>query len=101
MLREAEYQRAGYDVFIKVLDKICAVSKGTLTHSEFSDMLSQTLSFETVGEIPQTKDEVMFGTADRIRPLRPKVVFLVGVNEDVFPASLKMTGCFHPPNARL
>ena len=94
MLREAEYQRAGYDVFIKVLDKICAVSKGTLTHSEFSDMLSQTLSFETVGEIPQTKDEVMFGTADRIRPLRPKVVFLVGVNEDVFPASLKNDGLF-------
>lgn len=96
MKREAEYQRAGYDVFIKVLDKICTVSEHTMTHAEFSDMLSDTLSFETVGEIPQTKDEVMFGTADRIRPLRPKVVFLVGVNEDVFPAALKSDGLFSP-----
>ena len=39
-----------------------------------------TLSFETVGEIPQTKDQVMYGTADRIRTFRPKVAFIIGVN---------------------
>ena len=86
---EAEYQRAGYDVFIKTLDKIEAVmGKETVTLHSFTEVLSSALSFETVGEIPQTKDQVVYGTADRIRPLRPKAVFVMGVNQDVFPAAI-------------
>lgn len=94
MMREAEYQRAGYDVFIKAIDKICAVSKDVMTVSEYADMLKNILSFETVGEIPQAKDEVLYGTADRIRPMRPKVAFLLGVNEGVFPAPLASDSLF-------
>lgn len=94
-LEEAEYQRAGYDVFIKALDKIVSVlGNSELNISEFSDVLSSVLSFETVGEIPQTMDQVMYGTADRIRPMRPKVVFVIGANQDVFPAAVNDSGLF-------
>lgn len=94
-LQQAEYQRAGYDVFIKVLDKITSVlGDSKLNASEFSEILKSSLSFESVGEIPQTQDQVIYGTADRIRPMRPKVVFVIGVNQDVFPAAVSNSGLF-------
>jgi ATP-dependent helicase/nuclease subunit B len=92
---EAEYQRTGYDVFIKVLDKICAVNGSeTLTAKEFYSVLSEALSFEIVGGIPQTKDQIIYGTADKIRPMRPKVAFILGANRDVFPKNVADTGLF-------
>ena len=101
-LEEAEYQRAGYEVFIKTLDKICAVSAGDiLTVAEFASLLAEALSFETVGEIPQTKDQVIYGTADRIRPMRPKAVFVIGVNQDVFPSPVKTNGLFSPTERQI
>ncbi len=93
--QEAEYQRAGYDIFIKVLDKLTAAAdSGEVKAKDFYDMLSVAMSFETVGEIPQTLDQVIYGTADRIRPMRPKVVFVVGANQDVFPAAVSDSGIF-------
>ncbi len=94
-LQEAEYQKAGYDTVIKVLDKIVAVmGDDVISVREFIDMLSNVLSYETVGEIPKTLDQVVFGTADRIKPLRPKVVFVLGVNQDIFPATVSDSGVF-------
>ena len=84
---DAEYQRQGYDVLIRILDKIVSLADGELTATEFCDLLSSALSFETVGEIPQTEDQVVFGTADRLRAVSPKVAFVIGVNQDVFPAT--------------
>ena len=84
-LNDAEYQRQGYDVLINAFDKIVAVADGEISAVEFCDLLSSVLSFETVGEIPQTEDQVIFGTADRIRTVSPKVAFVIGVNQDIFP----------------
>ena len=92
-LQEAQYQRTGYDVFIKVIDKIvAAVGDSVITAKEFSEILNTSLKFETVGEIPKLLDQVIYGTADRIRPLRPKVVFVLGVNQDIFPAAVSSGG---------
>lgn len=38
-----------------------------------------------LGELPQTLDQVICGTADRIRPQNPRAVFVIGANEGVFP----------------
>ncbi len=92
-LQEAEYQRTGYDVFVKAIDKIVsAVGDNQISAKEFADILTTALKFETVGEIPKVKDQVIYGTADRIRPFRPKVAFVIGVNQDVFPAMISSGG---------
>ncbi len=92
-LQEAEYQRAGYDVLIKIFDKLIAVlGEREISVEELCEMLNVTFGYETVGEIPQTQDEVVFGTADRIRPVRPKAVFVIGANQDVFPATVSDSG---------
>ncbi len=94
-LNEAEYQRSGYDVAIKTFDKIIsAFGESTVTVREFADVLKSALCYETVGEIPQTQDQVIYGTADRIRPMRPRVVFVIGVNQDIFPAAVNDSGLF-------
>lgn len=38
-----------------------------------------------LGELPRTLDQVICGTADRIRPQNPRAVFVIGANEGVFP----------------
>ncbi len=91
----AQYQRVGYDAFISVLDKLCAVSgDDVISPEDFSTMLNTALFFADVGEIPYTKEQVVFGTADRIRPLRPKIVFVLGANHEIFPASVGQASVF-------
>lgn len=53
-----------------------------------------TLSLETVGVIPPTLDEVVFGSADRIRPSKPKVTFILGANQGEFPKIVANAGVF-------
>ena len=90
----ADYQRKGYTEFINVLDKLSDLGTDEISVSEFYELISAAFKFQTVGEIPQTKDQVLFGTADRIRPLRPKVVFILGANQDVFPSAVSEKGLF-------
>lgn len=94
-LLEADYQRLGYDAFMRVLDNVVlSCGDGEISPTEFIDVLSSALEYETIGNIPKTLDQVMFGTADRIRTRAPKVVFVLGANQDVFPAAVSDTGLF-------
>lgn len=94
-LDDAEYQRQGYDVLIKTFDKIVNImGADEVSAVEFCDLLSSSLAFETVGEIPQTNDQVVYGTADRIRTVDPKIAFVIGVNQDKFPLAPSDGGLF-------
>lgn len=59
---------------------------------DVSDAFDTYIGSLTIGEIPQSIDQVQFGSADRIRPRYPKAVFLVGVNQGVFPKFVKSGG---------
>ncbi len=76
----------GYDAFMKVLDSLvnCFTEK-SLTNTEYYDALSLALSLETISVIPQTIDQVIFGQADTIRLSSPKILFVLGANQGVFP----------------
>ena len=81
--------RQSYDRYMKLLDGITACF-GTreVGKQEFHEVLSLAVSFETVGSVPRYLDEVTFGAADRIRPSRPKVAFILGANQGVFPKEI-------------
>ena len=49
---------------------------------------------EDVSEIPQTVDEVIFGTPEQVRQSAPKIVFLIGAVQGEFPLVPKSTGVF-------
>lgn len=93
--------KQGYDTYMHLLD--CLVrcfGEERLNRREFTEALKLSVSLSSVGLIPQTLDEVTFGSADRIRPSRPKVAFILGANQGVFPAYAASTGILSVPERR-
>ncbi len=76
-----------WNTVIDLLDSLETLLRGrNVTADEVSDMLELMLSAQTVGSLPQGLDEITIGSADRIRTVAPKVVFIAGANNGVFPA---------------
>ncbi|MBR5451955.1 MAG: PD-(D/E)XK nuclease family protein [Clostridia bacterium] len=91
----ASLQSISWDKLISVLDRITnSINNSILTPSRFADILSVAFAAETVGDIPQRTDEVIFGTAERLRPLHPAIVFVMSANIGVFPAGITNSGIF-------
>ncbi len=85
--------KQGYDSFMSVLDGLVnCFGEKSVSVSEFNESLSLALSIETVGVIPQFLDEVSFGSADRIQTARPKIAFILGANQGVFPKNITNNG---------
>ncbi len=75
-----------WEVVIEILDRIASSLESVkLTPKRFSELLNLIVSMYTLGTLPQGIDEIVIGSADRIKTTAPKVVFAVGVNDSVFP----------------
>ena len=94
-LLEADINRQSWDILCKILNGLvkCLPDK-EISIKEFVRLFDVTVSAATIGNIPQMLDEVTFGSADRIRPSRPKIAFILGANQGVFPATVKSIGLF-------
>lgn len=87
--------KQAFDEYMKILDSlVLCFGDATISRKEFSDALELAVSLGNVGVIPQTLDEVTFGAADRIRPSRPKIAFILGANQGEFPKTLTNSGVF-------
>lgn len=78
--------RQSWDLFMSLLDgMVRCFGDDIVSDTQFKDMITISCQTTTVGRIPQMLDEVTFGAADRIRPSRPKVAFILGANQGEFP----------------
>jgi len=85
-----------FDSYIEILDSLASCfSTASVTVSQFSEALQLAVSLCDIGTIPQLLDQVSFGSADRIRPSRPKVAFILGANLGVFPKMPANNGVFN------
>lgn len=76
-----------WNVIIDLLDSLSSLTKGrNVTAGNIADMLELMLGVQTLGSLPQGLDEITIGSADRIRTVAPKIVFIAGANSGVFPA---------------
>jgi len=83
----ASAQQQGWDKLMEVLDRlVLCFGEQEISEKLFCEMLNMSIASDSVGEIPQRIDEVIFGPAAHIRPMRPKVAFVIGVNQGCFPA---------------
>ena len=62
-----------------------AVGEKTVSVSRFAELFDILVSSKDIGVIPNGIDEVIIGSADRIRVSAPRAVFIVGANSGVFP----------------
>lgn len=84
-----------YNILVEIFDDICAVlGHKELTLREFYTTISSGLESVEIGTIPSSSDCVTIGSIDRIKGHGAKIVFLIGVNSGVFPASPSENGLF-------
>ncbi|HZJ78657.1 MAG TPA: PD-(D/E)XK nuclease family protein [Clostridia bacterium] len=75
-----------WDLVMDILDEVAQIMGGIkVSPSRFFELFSLMVESQTLGNIPQGLDEITIGSAERIRISSPKIVFVVGVNEGVFP----------------
>ncbi len=91
----ADSLKQSFEELMTILDSlVLCFGEAEISKKEFFDALELALSLQEVGIIPQTLDEVIFGAADRIRPSRPKIAFVLGANQGEFPKNIGQTGIF-------
>ncbi len=81
----AEFGRV-WDKLMEILDQLAvALGGGRVRPTELLNLFNLVLSVQDMGVLPGGIDEILIGSADRIRVNRPRAVFVVGVNDGVFP----------------
>ncbi len=91
----ADALNQSWDIFMSLLNSmVLCMGEGNVSDREFTDILKSSVSYSSVATTPQMLDEVTFGAADRIRPSRPKVAFILGANQNIFPKNLSPSGLF-------
>ncbi|MDR0531729.1 MAG: exodeoxyribonuclease V subunit gamma [Oscillospiraceae bacterium] len=82
-----------WDLCMSMLEQIAqALGDQSCGAQRFAALFELLLSTQTIGELPQSLDAVTFGAAERVRPQNPKVVFVMGLNDGVFPKIPSHTG---------
>ena len=75
-----------WKILTEILDNLCsAVSENGITLKRYRELFEIIVSTKDLGQIPNGIDEVMIGSANRIKASAPKAVFIVGANTGVFP----------------
>lgn len=84
-----------WDLLMGLLDQFHSILGDRKTSRErYARLLREVVAAEDVSEIPQTTDEVLFGTAEQVRQSSPKAVFLIGCSQGDFPLMPKASGVF-------
>ncbi len=90
----AQEQLRLWKLLMGLLDQTALVLRQELDGKRYARLLEMAIRSAKLGELPQSLDEVTVGGADRTRPANPKVVFLAGAVQGVFPAAVGSSGLF-------
>ncbi len=82
----ASVLRQSWDKIADILDSLARLFCDEISTDEFVKAFSVSCQITSVSNIPQMLDEVTFGSADRIRPSKPRVAIILGANQGVFPS---------------
>ena len=89
----ASRQSEVWQVLMNCLDQMVATRGDEILDAKtFMAVLDLAVSNATIGVLPQRMDEILIGSAERIRTDVPKAAFLLGVNEGVFPKAYADAG---------
>ncbi|MGI6084846.1 MAG: helicase-exonuclease AddAB subunit AddB [Acetivibrionales bacterium] len=87
-----EYSQV-WNIVMEVLDQIVEVIGDEPSGLErFSEILKVALAEYKIGTIPAALDQVLIGSVERSRSHEIKAMFLLGVNDGVFPSSAVIEG---------
>ena len=91
----AQKQLRVWDLLMEILDQMRAIlGDKPVTRERFFQLLREVIAGEDVSEIPQTVDQVIFGTPEQVRQSSPRAAFLLGAVQGEFPLVPKAGGVF-------
>ena len=97
----ANIYNTSWNILIEILDEMVLVlGDKKVSFEKYSELLRIGLTNSSLGKIPATLDEVTVGDVDRSRSSKKKVVFIIGLNDGVFPSNNKNEG-FIDDNERI
>ena len=78
---------SSYKIILDIFDEIVLVfNEDKITLNQYSQILKVGLKNSGLGKIPGTQDQVTFGDVDRSRSHKVEAVFIIGLNDGVFPS---------------
>lgn len=87
-----EYKES-YEILINVLDEIVKIFKDeNITINQYANILKQGLKASSLGKIPGTQDQVIMGDVDRSRSHKVDTIFIIGLNDGIYPSINKSEG---------
>lgn len=95
-LELAGLYKTSWDILVDVLDELVLVLKeDKTTFDEYVKVLKVGLQNSGLGSIPMTFDQVIVGDVDRSRTHKVRAVFIIGLNDGVFPSVNRDEGFFN------
>ena len=77
---------SSYNILMEVLDEISLVFENQImTFEEYRNILKSGLEASSIGEIPESIDQIIIGDIERSRNHKVHTLFILGVNDGTFP----------------
>lgn len=90
-----EYQTS-WKVLIGIFDEIVLVfGENKITFEQYKQILKIGFKNSGLGIIPATQDQVIIGDVDRSKSHKVKAIFMIGLNDGMFPSINKNEGFFN------
>lgn len=82
-----------YKILVSILeDLVDLFGNEKITFEKYKELLTVGIKASELGKIPATQDQVILGDIDRTRSNKIKVLFVVGMNDGIFPKVNKQEG---------
>ncbi len=85
-----------YNAVIDVIDEIADLFKDVkMSFDTYAKLLKTGIQVKEIGQIPQTQDKVTVGDVNRSKTHKVRAIFIIGVNDGVFPSVPSSEGFFN------
>ena len=92
-LEISDEYNTSYKLLISVLEDITTIfGNDKMTFERYKDLLEVGLNSCELGKIPATQDQVVLGDTERTRSNKLKVLFVLGINDGMFPKANRVEG---------
>lgn len=92
---DADIDAEIYNMVIDVLDEIAYLFKDKkMSFDTYAKLLKTGIGAKEIGQIPQTQDKVTVGDVNRSKTHKLRAIFIIGLNDGQFPATMSSEGFF-------
>lgn len=84
---------SSWNLLMDILDEIVLIfSDDQISFDKYAQTLKIAFSENDLGALPASQDEVILGDVNRSRSKKTKVIFIIGLNDGVFPSTSREEG---------